>query len=61
MRNPVNPNEPQLILPFKYLDEVKNAPQNRLSFPLFSKQVCCSWNDGGRADLLKETPGLSFE
>ncbi|KAL8974903.1 MAG: hypothetical protein Q9197_000872 [Variospora fuerteventurae] len=24
-------------MPFKYLDEVKNAPQSRLSFPLFSK------------------------
>ena len=40
MRNPADPNKPQLILPFKYLDEVKTAPQSRLSFPLFSRHVC---------------------
>jgi hypothetical protein len=39
MRNPVDPEHPQLILPWKYLDEVKSAPQNRLSFPFFSRQV----------------------
>ena len=42
MRNAVDPNKPQVIMPFKYLDEVKTAPQNRLSFPLFSRLVRCS-------------------
>lgn len=42
MRNVVNPWKPQLIMPFKYLDEVKSAPQSRLSFPLFSRLVCFS-------------------
>lgn len=40
MHNPVDPDHPQIILPFTYLDEVKNVPESRLSFPLFSKQVC---------------------
>lgn len=35
----MDPEHPQIILPWKYLDEVKSAPQNRLSFPFFSKQV----------------------
>lgn len=39
MRNPVDPDHPQVILPFKYLDEIKRAPQNRLSFGLFSRQA----------------------
>lgn len=42
MRNAINPQKPQVIMPFKYLDEVKSAPQSRLSFPLFSRLVCLS-------------------
>ncbi|KAL7928322.1 cytochrome P450 [Trichoderma chlorosporum] len=39
LRNPANPDHPQVILPWKYLSEVKSAPENRLSFPLFSNQA----------------------
>lgn len=39
MRNPADESRPQIILPLKYVDEVKNASVNRLSFPLFSEQV----------------------
>ncbi|KAJ3530947.1 hypothetical protein NM208_g7714 [Fusarium decemcellulare] len=39
MRNPADPKRPQVILPMKYLAEVRNAPQNQLSFPLFSAQA----------------------
>jgi hypothetical protein len=27
------------ILPLRYLEEVKNAPQSKLSFPLFMEKV----------------------
>ncbi|KAI1184786.1 cytochrome P450 [Nemania serpens] len=39
MRNPVDPNLPLVIMPWTHLDEVKSAPVNRLSFPLFSNQA----------------------
>nr|QJY30857.1 cytochrome P450 [Discosia rubi] len=39
MRNLVDPNHHQLILPFKYLDEVKSSAQNEMSFQLFSRQA----------------------
>lgn len=42
MRNPIDDTRPQVILPMKYLDEVRTAPQNRLSFPYFSEQVSCN-------------------
>ncbi|KAI9768105.1 MAG: hypothetical protein M1840_005139 [Geoglossum simile] len=38
MRNPTGLRD-QVILPLKYLDEVASASQDRLSFPLFSKQA----------------------
>ncbi|KAK4212042.1 cytochrome P450 monooxygenase [Rhypophila decipiens] len=34
IRNPVDKDRPIVVLPFKYLDEVKRAPDNRLSLPL---------------------------
>ncbi|KAM7219559.1 cytochrome P450 monooxygenase [Rhypophila decipiens] len=34
IRNPVDKNRPIVVLPFKYLDEVKRAPDNGLSLPL---------------------------
>ncbi|KAI0402028.1 cytochrome P450 [Xylaria palmicola] len=39
IRNPIDPVIPLVILPWKYLDEVKSAPTNKLSFPLFSNQA----------------------
>ncbi|KAK4868279.1 hypothetical protein LT330_007001 [Penicillium expansum] len=39
MRDPANPKQPQVLLPMKYLAEVRNAPQSQLSFPLFSTQA----------------------
>ncbi|KAL7941104.1 cytochrome P450 [Trichoderma barbatum] len=39
LRNPANPDHPQVILPWKYLSEVRSAPENRLSFPLYSNQA----------------------
>ena len=39
MRNPADPDHPQVILPFKYLDEVRTAPESVLSFQHFSRQA----------------------
>ncbi|RYP42174.1 hypothetical protein DL768_010382 [Monosporascus sp. mg162] len=39
MYNTGDPKQPQVILPFKYLEEVKNAPENKLSFRAFSKRM----------------------
>ncbi|TID02532.1 Cytochrome P450 monooxygenase paxP [Colletotrichum higginsianum] len=39
MRNPVDPDHPQVILPFKYLNEVKMAPESVMSFQRFSRQA----------------------
>jgi hypothetical protein len=39
IRNPADDGSPQVIIPKKYLDEVKNASEARLSFPLHSIQV----------------------
>ncbi|KAK3369538.1 cytochrome P450 [Lasiosphaeria ovina] len=36
MRNYIDELPPQVYLPLKYLDEVKSAPQAKLSFPYFS-------------------------
>ncbi|KAK1830680.1 cytochrome P450 [Podospora conica] len=36
MRNYIEELPPQVYLPLKYLDEVKSAPQGKLSFPYFS-------------------------
>ncbi|KAM7200665.1 cytochrome P450 monooxygenase [Naviculisporaceae sp. PSN 640] len=33
MRNPLEKSRPIVILPFKYLEEVRRAPENRLSLP----------------------------
>ncbi|KAK0748893.1 cytochrome P450 [Schizothecium vesticola] len=37
MRNYIEELPPQVYLPLKYLDEVKSAPQGKLSFPYFSR------------------------
>lgn len=37
MRNYIEELPPQVYLPLKYLDEVKGAPQGKLSFPYFSR------------------------
>ncbi|KAK2050989.1 cytochrome P450 [Colletotrichum caudatum] len=39
MRNPVDPDHPQVILPFKYLNEVKMRPESVMSFQRFSRQA----------------------
>jgi hypothetical protein len=39
MRNPVDEGHPQVIMAKRYLDEVKNASETLLSFPLYSIQV----------------------
>ena len=39
MRNPIDELGPQLFLPMKYLDEVKNAPVSLFSFNAFSEKV----------------------
>lgn len=39
MRNPADPDHQQIILPFKYLDEVKSAPESAMSFTLLSRQA----------------------
>ncbi|KAK1960821.1 cytochrome P450 [Colletotrichum sublineola] len=39
MRNPVDPDHPQVILPFKYLSEVKMRPESVMSFQRFSRQA----------------------
>ncbi|PWY76060.1 cytochrome P450 [Aspergillus sclerotioniger CBS 115572] len=39
IRNPVDEGSPQVIMPKKYLDEVKSASEDHLSFPLYSIQA----------------------
>lgn len=39
MRNPVGELGPQLMLPMKYMDEVKNAPTSLFSFKAFSEKM----------------------
>lgn len=39
MRNPADPDHPQVVLPAKYLSELKSAPESRFSFRLYSEQV----------------------
>ncbi|KAF7182336.1 hypothetical protein CNMCM7691_001816 [Aspergillus felis] len=39
MRNPIGELGPQVLLPMKYLDEVKYASTHLFSFPLFSEKV----------------------
>ncbi|KAI0145635.1 cytochrome P450 [Xylariaceae sp. FL1272] len=39
IRNPTNPNRPYVILPMKYLDEVRSAPDHVLSFPMFLEKA----------------------
>jgi hypothetical protein len=39
IRNASDPRRPVAILPLRYLEEVKNAPQSKLSFPLFMEKV----------------------
>ncbi|KAI9751190.1 MAG: hypothetical protein M4579_006169 [Chaenotheca gracillima] len=47
MRNPIDDQRPQVVLPPRYLEEVMRAPQDRLSFPLFSEQAFCLNYSGG--------------
>jgi hypothetical protein len=39
IRNPVDEGSPQVIMAKRYLDEVMNASEDKLSFPLYSIQV----------------------
>ncbi|KAM7189906.1 Ent-kaurene oxidase [Rhypophila sp. PSN 637] len=39
IRNSSDPKRPIIILPIRYLEEVKNAPQSQLSFPLFMEKA----------------------
>jgi len=39
IRNASDPKRPVAILPLRYLEEVKNAPQSQLSLPLFITKV----------------------
>ncbi|PYH42434.1 cytochrome P450 [Aspergillus saccharolyticus JOP 1030-1] len=39
IRNPVDEGSPQVIMAKRYLDEVKNASEEQLSFPLYSIQA----------------------
>ena len=41
MRNYIGELSPQVYLPLKYLDEVKTAPQAKLSVPYYSVLVSC--------------------
>ncbi|KAI1127403.1 cytochrome P450 [Nemania abortiva] len=50
IRNPTDPKRPFVILPMKYLEEVRTAPESLLSFPLFLE----------KANLLKEIGGPSM-
>ncbi|CAG8981108.1 hypothetical protein HYALB_00012629 [Hymenoscyphus albidus] len=45
IRNAYNPKRPIAILPMKYLEEVKNAPQTGLSYPLVSERVFTNLGD----------------
>ncbi|KAI0009475.1 cytochrome P450 [Xylariaceae sp. FL0662B] len=47
MRNPVDPKRPILMLPMKYLEEVRSAPETKWSFPLFLE----------RSTIIKEVGG----
>ncbi len=38
--NPMDDRELRVILPHKYLDELKDGPVSSLSFPLILKKVC---------------------
>ncbi|KAI0867315.1 cytochrome P450 [Hypoxylon argillaceum] len=50
IRNPTDPKRRFVILPMKYLEEVRTAPESLLSFPLFLE----------KANLLKEIGGPSM-
>lgn len=39
MRNPLEKDRPIVILPFKYLEEVRRAPDSRLSLPKHLEKV----------------------
>ncbi|KAF4964952.1 hypothetical protein FSARC_7179 [Fusarium sarcochroum] len=47
MRNYVNDDQPQVILPLKYLKEVRSAPESKLSFPYYSEQLFSLRYTGG--------------
>ncbi|KAK8128953.1 Cytochrome P450 monooxygenase [Apiospora sp. TS-2023a] len=47
MRNVVDDRRPLVFLPRKYLDEVKNAPENELSFPKFMENLSILRHVGG--------------
>ncbi|KAI1076751.1 cytochrome P450 [Whalleya microplaca] len=47
IRNPVDPKRPIVLLPMKYLEEVRSAPESKWSFPLFLE----------RSTIIKEVGG----
>ncbi|PGH19025.1 hypothetical protein AJ79_00059 [Helicocarpus griseus UAMH5409] len=47
MRNYVDDHHPQVILPIRYLKEVRNAPESKLSFPYYSEQIFSLKDTGG--------------
>ncbi|PGH16795.1 hypothetical protein AJ80_05110 [Polytolypa hystricis UAMH7299] len=47
MLNYVDENHPQVVLPIKYLKEVRNAPESKLSFPYYSEQIFSLRDTGG--------------
>ncbi|KAK8060829.1 Cytochrome p450 [Apiospora saccharicola] len=70
MRNVVDDRRPLVFLPRKYLDEVKNAPENELSFPKFMENLSILRHAGGplitdelchatRTDLNRALPRLT--
>ncbi|KAK8081081.1 Cytochrome P450 [Apiospora hydei] len=69
MRNVVNHRRPLVVLPRKYLDEVRNAPQHEMSFPRFMENLSILRDVGGplitdelchatRVDLNRALPHL---
>ncbi|KAK0641430.1 cytochrome P450 [Cercophora newfieldiana] len=69
MRNYIEELPPQVYLPLKYLDEVKSAPQAKLSFPYFSALLFSQDHTGMakqtdeaahviRTDLIRNQPFL---
>lgn len=48
MRNLADPGLPSVFLPLRYMVEVRNAPQDKLSLPLYTEKVSieflCGWD-----------------
>lgn len=39
IRNHADPSRPFVFLPVRYMEEVRNAPQDKLSLPLYTEKV----------------------